>query len=866
MPLFVKRHRDDLLCFPIRYIRFTTFPSSFVRLTLKCFNPDYISPIYRIGNMININDYQQPWSKRTSEDFKRSFYYVKGFIELVFAWHYAFFVSRVTPLALSRYYTMPRKRPRNGCLQVLQGCGTISSFVGGSLAIVMLCKSQNQPCFNKPALIVLTSGLFANGLSQLALAITELESLGLLLIVPQLLCLGSAIWYVKHLLECLPNSKLSSLELHLAIAHLGLLLTAMLVSTFPLSLGCAKKDEQEGEAAIMDMENSTPDLSIDEHEHSMHRTVAMKNSAQTLTPDHDYSTNVKAQQNWMNKYPSTYSSSDCVSTSSVLKHNLELQSAQMPAHIQDTNPNASTTIKSPSKTPKKSKIDVFARMRSKSKSSKSSPEQNVVHMADDLQARYVTRLSTIHDSSKSFINLAHNSLHLDNCSKSDRSSFVFNDVQRHDKGTEVALMMEKNAVHRINSALLPPSLRVCDSSARVGSEFSGSECTPLSSAADDDDGDILMENDLEDIPHIPSGQVYSGKEMDYDDTPKMMKNVSLEDWQINGRKLIQNEHSLIGENPKLLPSFEFKPKVELRSNEDFSFPLAKPTLNFESVLEHEHADAVSELDTLLKQKDMDVVKNGDDTDFMVNVLKHEDSSARLRRLSKDLSLNSGPHSPTKSMTSILSGSAAGSMKSPYKLGTVFTNAGNSCAPNQAGHSRSNSQITTLFHSVANYSGINHSTQSSPTKSSRLRRMGKKVSLSNISFKHDEEDGSHGHARGNSIDFSYLHTLQNKHSPSKSVSSISRRNSAILPGDRNLRTVSALFSLASDRDPNKSCNNLDRTLQYVDTGVDQADQGSALSSSSRISDTNYPQAVIGEYDREKWTTIQRLSLNENAADE
>ncbi|SCU98409.1 LADA_0H12838g1_1 [Lachancea dasiensis] len=753
---------------------------------------------------------------------------------------------------------MPKKRRTLGMLVVKHGLSTLASLVGGSFSIAILCRDNQQHCFNRPALIVLTCGLLANGLVQLTIPLTNSQMLRWMSIATLVVCFVSTIVYLRTLLSDISSSRLSTMDEHLVSVQTCAIVATMLFSNLLVAFDTSDRISDQKSCAS-EFEQQSNEMQAEKNDIQAHKTVTMKNSAQTLTPDHEYTTALTSQQNWMNKYPSTYSSSECLSVNSVLKHNLGLHHVHMQVNSPESPVLDASKPKTPSRTPRKPKIDVFARMRAMSRSAKSPPGADLAIPEDSINAHYVTRLSTIHDGSRSLVNVAHSSQNYDASSKSIRSSFLL-DGQKCDNVNK-ALLLERDAVHRINNALLPPSLQGYEGPTSHEAAHNSTQSTPVASSGCDDVDDVLMENGLEEIPRIPEPQILTDRCPQMDGSPALFHNVSLGDWELNGQKLLENERQILRDVPQLMPSFEFQSNEELKTKDEFSFPLTK--YNFESLPEGENdnADAVSALDALLKQSEGGNDLSETQNEIMNDILKQENSLAQVRRFSKDLSFKSGPHSPTKSINSIITGSAAGSIKSPSKIGSVFTNAGNSSIPNQIHHSRSNSQITTFFHTGNSANGFSHSTQSSPTKSRRLKRLSKKVSLSGISFKHEEEGGSNPHNRGNSIDFSYLHTLQNKHSPSKSVSSLSRRNSTFSPSDRNSRALSAIFTATNDKELKKSQHNLDRHLDLNNSLESDSQEGQASrpNSFSKQSDHDYPHTVMSEYDREKWTTIQNLSI-------
>lgn len=317
--------------------------------------------------------------------------------------------------------------------------------------------------------------------------------------------------------------------------------------------------------------------------------------------------------------------------------------------------------------------------------------------------------------------------------------------------TKASLYMTgRNPLLRINSALLPPPLPSIKSEEQDSTSTNGShgEYTPPPTVIYEESSNILFENGLEDIPQIPewNSSIHRPKA-----APKLLKGVGLQDWQTNGAQLLENERRISASNPTLLPGFPVLPKEEVESKADFSFPLTKPTLDFDRFLEpgREHTDAVSELDDLLNQENPDEGQRSDANETMTTILREDDQSVQINRNSRRLSFASGNHSPAKSLNSLFTVSANGSFKyppkalsrsptkSPTRFSTKFTNAGHSFTSNHNyHHSRSSSQLISPLYSAANVGNINHSANSSPTRSGRLRNSfsKKKLSLSNISLK------------------------------------------------------------------------------------------------------------------------------------
>lgn len=771
-------------------------------------------------------------------------------------------------------------------------------LTAGGLSIALVCTKteKNAQYLHHTSLIIFSCASIISGLIQFPLTLwVKLPLLRLLFSLPQILMLGTSISYINYLVKYLPNTlTMNSTHRQTITAHISFLLLAMFTSGFSTCMDIFTKEKGRVQNDLEKFSNmdctSECDIKVDSD-----KTVLFKASAATLTPDQDPEQLAQPQQNWMNESPTTYSGSENASTSSVVKYMMSGEShsnsgSSMNARLRS----ASCTAVSPV-----SKRRVLSRFRSKKNLKRKfslkdkitghragidQPEKQQRQRIDrkswskqpDIDARFVTRLSTIPDTSKSLLNLINTSQKVDSTSKSVTSLPPLEWLSQNEDYDVSAIRLEKDAIGRINSALLPPCLRMSNGDSDNGSNqnefpvpFFNEDPPEVVEINNQEDG--LLAHDLQNIPQIPTWGVVEHEMPDENkNQPNNLRNISLQEWELNGTSLMKKERELTNIASQLLPPIQYvsEDSLGLESKENFSFPPSKQKLDIGKLVNEEDGDTVSVLDELFKKESGCPIDRVQDTNAMEQVLRQDNPSVFFDRMSKDLSISTRQHSPTKSVTSVATGSATGSLRSPSKLGSFFGTS--SAVGTNHHHTRSNSQFTLLTSSM-NLVGANNSVHSSPSKGSRLKkRLSKKLSLSNISFKLDDEEDFnnnnnnnnlfHTHNRGQSIDFSYVHTLQSKHSPSKSVSTIGgRRNSILNASEKGLRSVSALLLLQSEGANSMFQDVTNAPVTVEENGNAEADGISRASSPlSKGSNTKYPDAVFSEYDREKWTTL--MSLN------
>lgn len=655
-------------------------------------------------------------------------------------------------------------------------------------------------------------------------------------------------------------------------------------------------------------------------ETSENKSVPLKNSSQTLTPDMDSTSNAMhnkykiIQTNWMEKEPSERGSSGNISFPSVIKHKLSsapvfrssssLPSAEKSKSTQ--NIFRSLSLKSSIKNP----LSNHFKSNNSSQINKNSLQIQKLETKDKgMTARYVTRLSAISDISKSvvnFITLQSQEQVIEKDitnSRDDRTvSMIIDDANLQTgpssenlrivtAGTQ--LEIEIHAIERINSALLPPILSPSQTPKiqQVGfvAEIEIPQIpSPLIPPFKDDVGyknnystpDILEENDLESIPQIPVLDKYGLGSFNeqFGETDDLPPNVTIDMWE-NDKENIMKRAAILQSNI-LSPPFEFfregfnnfesktSPKFETKIN--FLFPFKEKDMKFgeESDFNDVKSDNISELEEYLN--DVSMKEDDEESHLFENGFNQNASPFYIsERTSKELSRTNTRHSPTKSIASIISAATSNHQhqRSAHNLSKILTNVSHMYSPQ-------------------GYNIPTSSPPNSPTRSVRLKRIGKKLSLSNISdsmahsFMGDQYTNNNDSVftfnqdkrRGQSIDFTYVHNLQNNQSPSKSFSGISssesfkqtRSNSVTM--DRILRTASSLSYLQNeismaDLIPDKSGVSPIIEQQSLNQ-FPRRDISNGSLSSSHGSATIYPEAIMSEYDREKWNTILNLNSIKN----
>lgn len=713
----------------------------------------------------------------------------------------------------------------------------------------------------------------------------------------QLITMGAAVEYFNYSRKNF-HSPRTDLRNALVIALDSLLLFTMFING--VAIGSLKLQECKVNAQTDFIEEKSQNSQYSE------RYVPLKNSSQTLTPSIDPFQGVNhmtASKAWHINDPPTRESSDEISFPSVVKHKLSRGDMTLPQSESRKSSGLKSICASGSPRIKQSFIyRLRPSKRSNSKSPVSGSENNRKNdvKAKNIDDRYVTRLSTIPDLSRSVLNFI-NSSSADaqsNCAtraRKDKTVSQYTDTSQlvlqapdiqpsNSKSSSPALELERNAIERINSALLPPCLSVIETPPQSRTNSIRHDTSKISSVVPlsfENPGkfvrtspNILERNDLGNIPKIPAihgknpGSFSSNFENDID-LPEM---VTLDMWEKNKSSILQRAANL--QDNILLPAFQFTTGQEegiefngMQEKCNFSYPSKNiPTLTDDSLhIENNDLDTISAVEDYFN----DISENDEEEEsqLMQDGLKQDQSSSLImERASKELIRTSTRHSPTKSIISIISGNAAvnqqraQTMRSGYKTGSNDI--------------RSLSQANHFFSNSSNVA-INSTAKSSPTRSQRLKKMSKKLSISNISdsmINHSLslenaneyfDSQKKVHERGRSIDFSYVHTLQSNHSPTKSTNgSIFKDRRHSLAAENGFRTASGLFYLQngaskSSCDPHELTNTTLNQKPLDQRQLSQTNSEDTAGSSSE-SATHYPDVVMSEYDRERWTTL--LSLN------
>lgn len=747
--------------------------------------------------------------------------------------------------------------------------GSILSLATGSVCVALVVMYQQK---DMAALIVMACSNLLYGLSFFMLSLLYSRrrarmpglSLGRLgCICLQLVILGAAVYHFdngrKH--STLPNTLLHR---DLLTALDSLLLFTLFVNGMGIaSLEFRRKVDEES------LENATQLDSDSTIQHG--RFVPLKNSSQTLTPSMEMFQNIQNQcgtKLWTMNNPPTTHSSDDISFPSVVKHKLECLSSKEASPVSSISRKASS-IKSRlrsgsnSASPKRTR-SILSRLRRKKATGAETTNKNI-------NGRYVTRLSTIPDLSKSVLNFILSSS--EGPAKQDRVSDSFQDQRIQPSATipDPALELERDAIERINSALLPPCLRAMETPPPSEHQFAEIPQPAQFNAitkSTHSSPNVLEINDLGEIPQIPASthDGNSGCSADFDVPAEFPQLMTIESWRENKNKVLEKAQM---QHQSLLPAFDLGTQTLPITNGEihassFSFP-SKACLAKEegkSSAGRKDSDTISALEEYFR--DMDG-HEGEEMQIIEDGLKHDlSSSVVAANISKEIIRTSTRHSPTKSMISVISGTSQQrslTMRNSY-LGS-----------DQRPHSQGN-----IFLPSPTTGILGASAKASPTRSQRLKRIGKKLSLSNISdtvINHSLTSDAtgelfgqsrHDHMRGRSIDFSYVHNLQSSHSPTKSVSGQSicgsiftdRRHS--MAADHGIRTASGLFFLQNG---NSTINfGQDPTINSTWNEPLSEDRNSSHSASTGISNkstTNYPDVVMSEYDRERWNTMLNLQL-------
>ncbi|CCK73567.1 Irc8p NDAI_0G05840 [Naumovozyma dairenensis CBS 421] len=573
--------------------------------------------------------------------------------------------------------------------------------------------------------------------------------------------------------------------------------------------------------------------------------------------------------------------------------------------------------------------------------------------------KYITRLSTISDISKSLLNvLGTPNQSLEGTAKQERPTSKQQSLERpfsimidnshlktlsevRSAAISPALEQEKIAIGRINNALLPPCLRLehnNNSNNRLPSSITEEqisqitrpvsplipEIPTLASTNEAVNGTVKIEGvngnfvheevefenvvlalDQQAIPNLDFNDNFHSNSIEHIELPNK---VTMEMWEKNKNQFLQRATSL--QQQLLLSPFQMDPNTntmnlaisseELQSSDAYSFPRKPSIVNNAQLKQQEivNDDAISELDEYLNEFEINELN---ESQIMEDSLKqpitntYPNEQFQTNNYTTD---NSRQHSPTKSIMSIISGGGNTNHslhhhQNHHRKQNSITNflTGNS-------HTRTPSQMT-YMHSNSN------SNPPSPTRSQILKRIGKKLSLSNISdsmlphsFSNESpsspipgnnelfnfhtyggfhQDQHQYHNRGKSLDFSYLHSLQN--SPMKQTSGMSRSGSTYQNRRNSLKPSKSLAPpLPVNSNFYKQKNNITYSFTNNNSNVElespslilrrtSSNPDSHRSSlvSSKDSGTEYPDIVMSQYDRERWNTITNLHLNEPRID-
>ncbi|CCF55523.1 hypothetical protein KAFR_0A00850 [Kazachstania africana CBS 2517] len=773
------------------------------------------------------------------------------------------------------------------------------SFALGSLCILLLSLSHQQEI----SLILITCSSFLYGLVLLVTLLIrvpfEKVIRGTVDYILQLITLGSSVAFFSNLIKQ-ENISTSLLQKRVLIATGSILLFSLFCNGY--FIGMESTATSPSKETLHDAEQNIPEYT------EKNRFVPVKNSSQTLTPDMDIQeqnyNEIENKINWLMDDLPQNAYSDQMSNRSVIHHELKRVTSLRNSSAQKN----ARSIKAPSSKRRKNKLAsikqkfgftqsiVTKKNASNSNKVNNSNKGRLVVSIRDSEKLFRTSDLTKRISNMTFSNSAIGFDNLLNSVAETSRSEVLNtshlaSVEKLSEQLMVAspaLIQERSAIERINSALLPPCLRLTETSRQPSFDVEdepqlGNQINDLNDRFDSEQKsncatNVLDNNNLRQISEIidlnfDHTSLYSAEHVEFP------PNVTLEMWRKDKESFLKREESINRE--ALLPPFKFDLGKALAYSANDDSPLSSPVetdrklhldLNQKIIsndrrdisaiiklVERSNEDAISQLDKFLNEFSLE---EGTENQCLEESLSHKNS---MSVISDDATRDTitgvrAHHSPSKSIASIISGNESFTKKSQHALNSILK------------HSRTNSQVTYTFPSSTNFG---RSVHSSPTKSQRIKRMGKKLSLSSItdavssSFSQEFTTplGSRSHNRGKSVDFSYLHSIQNNSSPIKTISREhslrDNRRHSLAPSILLRDTARSSIYLHSNATvhPNQEVA-FDVTLNNNSFNEPQ-DQSRSVSHPDSIESTEsanmYPDIVMSEYDREKWNTMRTLNI-------
>lgn len=904
------------------------------------------------------------------------------------------------------------------------------SLLTGSIAVTLLSLYQGT----KAVLIIIVCSCYVHTILQLLLLFFPWGHyyylIKVLFSILQLVTVGSTIEFFHYWINNLGFS-IDSLHRQLMLAFESSILFLMLVNGLFLGVWIKPQNEIIESDSKQNLNNDVEKVGeVTENDDLLYvpsdKFVPLKDSAQTLTPQMFHiqmgannnnilfdesnsnglkivlSSNKKSNSDSMNMYTNwaknerlNSKTSETESNVSVIRHQLGISHSHT---FKNSNLNKKlrslsiSSYNSKKSSPSRSSLKKIQALKLKAskkfqlnpmkikKENQTQRRRSQEKKSIGLNAKYMTRLSTISDLHKSFINILSSS-NSDDGVNNKHASLSNNDIMNQMKGKRYSnnlanisnnepynlspsayqhtsfievsgdilngeqcqnispkLTEERQAIGRINNALLPPCLQKygssCNNSCKssiLPTQASGAPSFLIPEMSNDDKCSIndLQDNvlnELNDLMQIPD--LGYATDQDFITPSKGRKpfeyppNISLDMWEKNKvdfmRKASENT-----QNSTLMSPFQFNMNIDkmqsisesplLESKQKFTFPSKnkanidvedenyeieikdkQPISNLDKSTQratHNRniSDTISELDKYLNDcegssKDQSQLLEDSlrqDTESVTHIL-----SSTSERISHEFARSSFRHSPTKSLVSIISGGTSSGINN-LSLNKQKSQNLSFSTPT---HTKTPSQL--LQYSFP--PNINNmSTHSSPNKH-RFKRIGKKLSLSNISdtmlF---ETESENGHSRNQSVEFTYIHNLQNnRHFLSKSVSVIPTHSMASHTHHNSasrylVDSVHSNISKSKKNDRRHSMIAVEKMLRSAssmlykhnnvaiemapisDTVEEQIHQPPPIEHSleerkisnqtSLGSENIYPDIVMSEYDREKWNTMKNLNI-------
>lgn len=706
------------------------------------------------------------------------------------------------------------------------------SFACGSMAIALLAQIRSIT----GALTVIVCATYLYGITAFLSAVcgAKLAALnGSGLLVPfslEMITLWASVYVFHRTNQASFMAAIDHSSQRVLTSFQSLLVLKLLVSGLSIGAQINKQQPPIGDQENLPLEDSTKLVSDPE------KFIPMKNSAQTLTPGMEITTNVPTRdanqnldgRNALNSVTvvtdpnvtRTRYDSSALSGGSVIRHPL--------VNIANLNNTSETQM---TKRRRKRLLRQFKTLHVRFKGRKTVPKALPLQVENDSQTdlhttnKRGTILSDISGLSKGLIPFVGNNS--DKESKHENSSYSLILDLAHNRNEQLSIQnspqmeVERSAIGRFDNMLLPPYLRINPSAPKtpeVNSDHVNLLDIPhpqeeMLMKTSSNHSNVLDEFDLHTIEG-PNDNVFAHDDYPTTEHVNYPSHISLEMWEKNKEDYLNTSRTK--SKSLLLPIFtqdsfmdssniNLKKLETLQESENnsqlvglgintssgFSFP-SKDTVESEDKLymapiSGSNEESIVETPISPNKVSNEFYNNDDAISALDEYLKEEEHQENIDDSIMEESLNQNLSSSF--ILDSYGNNEVLARHSPTKS-VISIMSGNT----SLNHKRSYSKIASfLGHSRGNSLVTqtrlpNNSIHSSPTKSERRQRLSQKLSFSNLSDfgsptkwenknSNQKYNNSIGHKLNKSIDFSYIHSLQGNDGNSPTKNNI-RRHSTI----------------------------------------------------------------------------------------